>query len=536
MTAGSGSSAEKAAAGPGWPVHRARDGWAAALLVLAALLTRAAFVYRGGMSEPDSVAMAAGMVMGTDASIPLGDAMVYGRYVSPGMYLVVPRLYSMLFDNPSHMIAFLNWIDVIAASLLVWPLYRLFRIRMPLHAAAGAVVVIMFTPIVWETGTFFHPLIPAVLLLLIAVSTGVKISRSWSGAGYFVVTYLLAAAALVIRAEVVLALAPLLLAGLFSRRPLRNTILTVVLSLMVAATYLLLVSLVSRPTGVERHGLKDYISMLSVMYRYTVSVNGLIKTSVWLGLGGGCALLAGSVWGLIRWFVSARAGGRLRREGPPVLVVLALILPVVLFWIPQPVPILRHFIFPIIGAGWLLGFTLLSDFTPRRTAIFTAALVAINLAVPELVYGGYNRAFPDRAKEPHGSFFSYHRRAKERIERHRDMIIEAALPGEASGASALLVSWEGYAYVLYALATYGFRCSELQGRRLYSGVLAYRYRFGGRDVLLIEATRVYDPEVRAVICRALESAHNEGATVYVPAEFAKLGLNAACLGFTAQVY
>jgi hypothetical protein len=49
------------------------------LLFSLALLSRAAFMYGGGMGDPDPVVMAAGMAMALSGSVDFSHAFLYGR-------------------------------------------------------------------------------------------------------------------------------------------------------------------------------------------------------------------------------------------------------------------------------------------------------------------------------------------------------------------------------------------------------------------------------------------------------------------------
>jgi len=105
-----------------------RDALAISALLAAALLAGYSFVYRGGMSEPDSVVMAAGMAR-MAAGAPLSECMLYGRFLNPGIYLLFRVLQPLFAVSPGGTIDFLNTIGVLSWSLLPPLFYLLLRRR-----------------------------------------------------------------------------------------------------------------------------------------------------------------------------------------------------------------------------------------------------------------------------------------------------------------------------------------------------------------------------------------------------------------------
>ncbi len=74
---------------------RKRDLAVTAGLMITAMLAGSFYAYRGGMSEPDSVVMAAGMAR-MAAGEPLADCMLYGRFLNPGIYFLFKLLHPVL--------------------------------------------------------------------------------------------------------------------------------------------------------------------------------------------------------------------------------------------------------------------------------------------------------------------------------------------------------------------------------------------------------------------------------------------------------
>ncbi|MEJ2720151.1 MAG: glycosyltransferase family 39 protein, partial [bacterium] len=149
------------------------------------------------MSDPDSVAIAAGMARYFSHDTSFKDIILYGRQMNPGIYLFFRLLYPALFDSPSMVMPFLNFIGVASAVILPVPLFYVFRRKLGDAVAAAAVLLFIFTPLVWETSLSFHPVLPAALLLSLACLTWRRIDGRPTGRAWFAVTCLLAMAALV---------------------------------------------------------------------------------------------------------------------------------------------------------------------------------------------------------------------------------------------------------------------------------------------------------------------------------------------------
>ncbi|HEY6867694.1 MAG TPA: glycosyltransferase family 39 protein, partial [Candidatus Eisenbacteria bacterium] len=191
------------------PGPSARPAWAdpavALTLVAVVLAGLLVFRHRGAIADPDALDMAAGMANGLKRGVPPGEWLLYGRLVSPGAYLGFHALVPLLHLGPEHTIGFLNAVSLAAMALLPWPLFALYRRRFDPAVAAAATLITAFTPLVWSAGCSFHPIGPAVLLLLLAVLAHGRSGAGLSGAAWFAAGAALGCAALCLRAEVALA-------------------------------------------------------------------------------------------------------------------------------------------------------------------------------------------------------------------------------------------------------------------------------------------------------------------------------------------
>jgi hypothetical protein len=80
-------------------------------------------------------------------------------------------VYPLFFTGRSHVLAFLNALDLAAGTLVAWPLYRLCRLTFDPPLSATCTTLVLFSPIGWETGTSFSPVVAASLLLFLAILT-----------------------------------------------------------------------------------------------------------------------------------------------------------------------------------------------------------------------------------------------------------------------------------------------------------------------------------------------------------------------------
>ncbi len=182
---------------------------------------------------------------------------------------------------------------------MIAPLYILLRRRFDRRVTTGCILLIIFSPLVWELGTYFHPIIPATLLLLLSLLTWEKIAWSPSGCFFCLLTYILASASVVMRAEVLL-VTPALCAGvLLSRTRRRNFVRFCSVLPAVLITYLVIVQSISKPTDIPSHGLLQFVQTFGEGFRHSFSFAATRRSIIWACLGIGTGLVFVSAFGLI---------------------------------------------------------------------------------------------------------------------------------------------------------------------------------------------------------------------------------------------
>jgi hypothetical protein len=469
------------------PFDSTGDRFIPALLLVFAFLTRAAFWNRFGSGDADSMVVAAGMARSLSPGVSFADSLLYGRQISPGMYLLFRAVAPWFAGRPDHVLPVLNAFGLLAGTALAWPLYAFYRRWFAPAVAAGCTVLVLTAPLVWEVGTYFHPVVPAMLLLLLCLMTAERIARTPRGIACGLLTLALGTAALLLRAEVALALPALVFWALRSTRARRNLLLLCGLTAIAgAAFYTIVHALAAGATG-RPTTLADYVRDFAQSY---FRMRPLRRTLFWsiLAIGMGNLLLA--ALGLARarrreaaphapgaratgdagsgaYSVSGAPTGSGRTPDAPSPsdlgpALLWAFVPVV-FWFPNPVFLMRHFLLVVPAVAWIVGETLLAHSRVRWLALWIAVAAVGNVTVPEVVYGVAHRVQAGSARWPHGSFFSHHRAMTRSAARSCQLV--AQLERLASGRTAagdrtaaplrMLVqaSWGAYGYVLYGMAT-----------------------------------------------------------------------------------
>lgn len=511
-----------------WPDMKTnnRSIWKVPLaLLVVSLVTRVLLAYRGGMSDPDSVAIAAGMARYFSSDTSFGDIILYGRQMNPGIYLLFRAVYPFLFDSPSQVIPFLNIIGVASAVLLPLPLYYIFRRRLGEGAAAAAVLLFVFTPLVWESSLSFHPVLPASLLLSLALLTWRRIDASVSGAVWFAVSCLLVTSAVVIRFELLMLAPAFLLACLLSKDRRRDISLFVVISAIAVGTHWLVLHWLPGAHTTAGKGISDYTAYISGAWFSSLRPAGMVKTLIWFFFGAGSATLVLVLWRLIRF----------RRCSPDLknlAVVIVMILPTLLFWLPQPrAAILRHYFLIMPAIAWLAGDLVFRRMERRRLTSLLCMVIVLNLILPEMVYFTWNRLHPGNTKTPHGTVFLYRNMINDHIERYSEMqsgirlVAEkasntVASDSQASGlppAAFIPVSWEAYAYALYGMAQ-DTSLVELDIESEVDDVGYHRYDLGGAEVRIVFSNSFTWDVLPGEFIPYIRSASDEGFTIVIPCE------------------
>jgi len=461
--------------------HPRADTALAALLVIVALALRLAFRYSGGFGDANVIHMATGMASGVAHSLPFAETLEYGKNISLGVYAGFRILYPLFFEDASSTVTFLNAVGLMAGSLVYAPLYFLFRSTLPRSAALSAAIVVMLGPVVWENETYFQPVTLALLFFLLAVSCGRRMASTPAGMLWGLAAFLFGLASVLSRAEIVLGVPALLLASV--RLGGRRQFLRAVgLTLAIGVTTLVL--LLGMGSGVASQGSDLGPYMRSFLTSYIVPASAL-RNLVWAALGIGIASLASVSWGLIR---ARPLPSRIQADRASLLMWMGTIL---LFWIWNPVPLLRHYYLIVPALAWLLGEFIFRHGSARRAILVALLIGATNLMLPELLYGVHAARSQGPPKTPHGTFFSWHARKTGDVVRVREFARETV---------------------------------ALVARRhmLEPGVLLKEYRGRGIALHEVRCNWLSDPEARRVVCVELERALTEGVEVILSREAARL--------------
>lgn len=487
-----------------------RGGEGRGLFVLAAatFITRALLIYRSGTPEPDATAMVAGMALAMSGDVSMGDALIYGRHVNPGMHALAAHVFPLLQIAPQHLLLVLNWLTAICASLMVFPLYVLIRPHVSHNVAIAASAVWVATPLVWESGTYYHPLVPAALLLMAALVCARRIGTGVPGITWASLTVALGAAAFVLRVEVAVVWPAFLVWTLTSQRRARDTAILLIVTACAVCAYLLALHAITGATSTRTMDVVGFLEVITASYTHGFNLRGLPRSIIWMVLGLGIATLAAVAAGITRRPAAHR---RL------LWVALGWTLPSILFWLPQPTPILRHYLMASIGVAVLLAVCVLARLHGKRLILATVSMMLLNVLVPEVAYRAYN-AGTRATKTPHGAFFYYHGLAAARIEHHNtvaDRILHCAPVGKPARSCAL-VQWEQLTHVAYAAAVSGERVVPSPAKSIFPGLREVRFRVGEGDVQLLHYVYFEDDGLRELTAQVMFEARAAGYCLFVP--------------------
>ncbi len=495
---------------------------------------------RGVMADPDAVAMVAGMVLRMRCHLPPAETMFYGRTLSPATYALVDFLYPLTGLPPSALATTLNVVSAAAFALAVVALVHALERVAPAHRARAVGWLFAFAPLSWSASISFHPVVPAMALLLLSVAlaawssppalegrTRLASTRDAGPAGTprsaahararlaFAVALL--ALAVVVRAEVIVVLPGLVLAAAWSGDCRRRFLIALATAVATAAvahvvlgnTWAGEASVAAATAGPGNGGVLRYGAMIATMYRETFSLRGIPRTVTWFVLASGvvtCMLVMRGVSTALR----CRGQDRVATRLSAVAAVWAL--PSILFWLPQPVPILRHYLLSLAGLCVIAARGLPTR--GRRGRIALAVVVVLNVAVPEVAWRAWNATHPNARKWPHGSVFADRSRTLERIRPARELAgrLAAIVRSGQERPVVAVVGWEGYAYARYALASASPHPAAGTRRVLHPGVFEVNVPTGAAPVTLIFHVRSDPPpEAQQAIERAVREHVSRGA-------------------------
>jgi len=275
-----------------------------------------------------------------------------------------------------------------------------------------------------------------------------------------------------------------------------------------------------------------FVKTASGLYTSTFNLRGLPRSVTWMVLGMGIMTLAACAWGMRR-----------RPEGNARLLTAALAwsLPSMIFWLPQPTPINRHYLLATMGIVVVLGVLLLSRLSGRRLLALTVGVASLNLLVPDLAYRAYNARHAQAPKTAHGSFFYYHRMASRQIEQdardaQRIATCNTAGTTESPPHSCALVHWEEFAHVAYALSVSGRRVTPGPVTTVFPGVRDVRFNVDDGEVRLVSYTYFEDQDLRNRVAAILQESQRDGYCLFAPNELRERVPELRALGTALQGY
>jgi hypothetical protein len=210
-----------------------------------------------------------------------------------------------------------------------------------------------------------------------------------------------------------------------------------------------------------------------------------------------------------------------------------------IFWLPQPTPINRHYLLATMGIVVVLGVLLLSRLSGRRLLALTMGMASLNLLVPDLAYRAYNARHAP--KTAHGSFFYYHSMASRQIETdardaRRIATCNTAGATQSSPRSCALVHWEEFAHVAYALSVSGRRVTPGPVTTVFPGVRDVRFNVDDGEVRLVSYTYFEDQDLRNRVAAILHESQRDGYCLFAPNELRERVPELRALGTALQGY
>jgi hypothetical protein len=251
---------------------------------------------------------------------------------------------------------------------------------------------------------------------------------------------------------------------------------------------------------------------------------------------GSVSALALVTWGLARgWRKEAVDSRRLCR---PVIIGIIWALPSVLFWLPQPVPIARHYVLPAFGLALSVATGLPVLFTKRHMVAAMAAIIAATILIPEISYRAYNARHADRIKTPHGAPFYSHEVAQRQLARFDRLADAVAIATATPGCKGVVVfaRWDAYAHLIYALSASQPDLRPVSTSLFFESVQDRRYRTARHEYEFIHYVYFDDPELRRRGLDYIRDAAMSAHAVFIPRELADGSLSGIPGGIPVQTY
>jgi len=354
---------------------RQTTAWVLPLTLLSFVLA-ASTGYRNSLGEPDLVRMVMAVVYGNATNVHMAAGFHYGSAFSFAYYeLLYALIPAQAMGNPDQVALYLNYCGLAFSALFASGLCLMLGRLLRPHVAIFVAIAFLFSPLTMPLLASAHPFIAAAALLfwacwllLLAVE-----HQGWQGISFIALAAMLLLCALCLRSDVVLGF-PFLIAVYWStgqRRDAKHWGKTAAVTIILTCVFAAFLHLQRQYVVAEGGAGSSLLSFLQQFFSPDRAARGVIVLALSLGLVS-LLLLVSIFW----------RAHQVRRD--VLLVLLALALPGLLFWLPNPQPS-RHFALPVLALDALIGLLYADHFkTFKRAVLLGIVLVLANQIAAEL--------------------------------------------------------------------------------------------------------------------------------------------------------
>lgn len=484
-----------------------RTGILLALIGLAVFA--AAFQYRGGLSEYDVYWMLVGMLDGHATGLGTGGAMHYGLVLSFGYYEAAYHLLSdAVLGEPKRLIAAMNSFGYASAIVGLAALAVAVAVAYGERAALVTTVLFGGSPLYLDLSLSGHPILAASAGFFVGAALLFADTRG----GWRVLAWGLAVVALFVglsmRAEALIGF-PFLVVARADTRSIRAFVADAALRAVPPALAAVAFFLAQRHYADPQAGGGSGALVTFLQQFYVLSNIAIGFAYILLGVGAVTLLAVG--WATLQAIGLLRRA-EWRRLAELVLGPAALVVPCLILWMPNPVPV-RHFLFLDVGVTLMVAIAVsrLRWSAPATVALLLACLlgneVVIEAGRPQVMahfhspYTNFPEARRTLTTGPLG-FVWRHRASMQ--ERHEAYDRQAYGLRGACDKRVIVLSNERYTMVAPLFAN-GERPKLTWGKiGPFDGVTAIRP--GGRRVDFIESYHWWPRDVVAELLAAPSTA------------------------------
>lgn len=355
---------------------------------ITAMTIAVALGYSTTMAEPDLVRMIAGMVYGGATGQHLQAGFHYGAEFSFGYYELLYRLVpDAVLHDPDLLAEWFNRTGAVFAGLFAFALALMLNRLVGSRIAVFVTTAFLLSPSVLPFLASGHPMVAGCALLFLGCWL-VLLSSPQLNARFDIVylglAFVALSAGLSFRGEIALAFPFVVLAQMVTAHEkgpgrFKGTVASCIVVAVAFACFLYL----QRPFVADGAGgaLRTFLMAFASLGAVARGLGLLV-----LALG----LLTTMLLPVLTW--SQRQ--EMRRHWPMILLACALILPSLVFWLPNPQPI-RHLLVPVLGLYLLLGLITRPYVGDGKRALLAGLVLAIgNQAVAEVVRPVIVKTYP----------------------------------------------------------------------------------------------------------------------------------------------